>query len=166
MLENNNRIIIFGNSGSGKSTLAKHLSAKLNLPHLDLDTLAWLDTTPPKRKPLDSSSRLINNFTQKHNSWLIEGCYTDLLEIVIRQSDRVIFLNPGIKVCIENCKTRPWEPHKYISVDEQNRNLNMLLDWVEDYTIRNDECAYNTHRNLFDNHTGYKEELTINHPLS
>lgn len=51
------KIVIFGNSGSGKSTLATMYSAKYDLPHLDLDTLAWLNTSPPERKPVEDSIR-------------------------------------------------------------------------------------------------------------
>ena len=161
----NNRIIIFGNSGSGKSTLAKHLSAKFDLPHLDLDTLAWLDTESPERAPLDTSKKHINKFTRQQKSWVIEGCYTDLLEVAINQSNRVIFLNPGTEACISNCKKRPWEAHKYASFEEQNKNLKMLLNWVKDYSTRHDEFSYSSHRSLFDSYTGEKEEYMANHPL-
>lgn len=41
---------IFGNSGSGKSTLGRQLRDQ-GLPHLDLDSLAWLLTCPPERRP-------------------------------------------------------------------------------------------------------------------
>ncbi|KAG9314793.1 hypothetical protein JVU11DRAFT_3881 [Chiua virens] len=37
----NYRIHLIGNSGTGKSTLAAYLSAKLDLPHISLDGLAW-----------------------------------------------------------------------------------------------------------------------------
>jgi adenylate kinase family enzyme len=35
------RIAVVGNSGSGKSTLARTLSARLSLPHVELDALNW-----------------------------------------------------------------------------------------------------------------------------
>jgi adenylate kinase family enzyme len=35
------RIAVIGNSGSGKSTLARALSARLNIPHIELDALNW-----------------------------------------------------------------------------------------------------------------------------
>ncbi len=165
MPENNNKIIIFGNSGSGKSTLAKHLSAKLDLPQLDLDTLAWLDTEPPERKPLETSVSNIKTFMTLYNNWVIEGGYVDLLELTIKQSNKMIFLNPGVEACLDNCKKRPWEAHKYVSIHEQNKNLNMLLNWVKDYSTRHDEFSYSSHRSLFDSYTGAKEEYTANHPL-
>jgi len=35
------RIAVIGNSGSGKSTLARALSARLKIPHVELDALTW-----------------------------------------------------------------------------------------------------------------------------
>jgi adenylate kinase family enzyme len=35
------RIAVIGNSGSGKSTLARTLSARLGIPHIELDALNW-----------------------------------------------------------------------------------------------------------------------------
>ena len=35
------RIAVIGNSGTGKSTLARTLSARLGIPHVELDALNW-----------------------------------------------------------------------------------------------------------------------------
>lgn len=44
------RYMLIGNSGSGKTTLATRLAREASLPHLDLDTLAWEKTQPPRRR--------------------------------------------------------------------------------------------------------------------
>jgi len=36
------RIVIGGSIGSGKSTLAKKIAKKLNIEHIELDSLVWL----------------------------------------------------------------------------------------------------------------------------
>jgi len=156
------KIVIFGNSGSGKSTLAKSLSSERRLSHLDLDVLAWLDTLPPQRRSLSDSLQDINNFTQQHPAWVVEGCYADLLSVVIEHASEIIFLNPGIDTCIANCRNRPWEPHKYPSQQAQDANLEMLIDWVRDYASRDDEFSLPAHRRLFDEFAGKKRELTSN----
>ncbi len=156
------RIIIFGNSGSGKSTLADRYSAKYDLPHLDLDTLAWQDTQPPTRRSLNDSFQDIGVFIEKHNQWIIEGGYSDLLSLVIKHTTHLIFLNPGITTCLNNCRQRPWEPHKYSSEAAQNQNLDMLLDWVEDYYHRTDGFSLTAHRCLFDGFVGEKTEHRSN----
>ncbi len=74
-------VLIFGNSGSGKSTLAKSIYKSQVLAHLDLDSFAWEATTPTQRKSLNASKKDIVNFIKLNDSWVIEGYYTDLLEL-------------------------------------------------------------------------------------
>ena len=156
------RIVIFGNSGSGKSTLAKDVAAKHTLSHLDLDVLAWQKTVPPKRKTIEESQLEIDLFLNNNHNWVIEGCYSDLLSLVIQKATEIIFLNPGVETCVDNCRNRPWEPHKYKTMEEQNNNLDLLINWVEQYPERNDEFSLSSHQKLFDAFTGTKTEYNSN----
>ena len=149
------RLLVFGNSGSGKSTLAR----RTGLPHLDLDTLAWEPRTPPARRPLVASAREINAFVRANETWVIEGCYADLLALAAPRCTRMIFLNPGVEACVAQAKARPWEPHKYASKDAQDANLAMLIDWIRAYPRRIDEFSLAAHRALFDGFPGDKSEL-------
>ena len=124
------KILIFGNSGSGKSTLARRLCETHNLSHLDLDTIAWKPTSPPERKPIEESDQEIQAFTASNETWVIEGCYTDLLKLVEAQSTEIVFMNLPIELCIANARARPWEPHKYKTKQAQDDNLPMLIDWM------------------------------------
>lgn len=144
------KILIFGNSGSGKSTLAKELADKEELAHLDLDSLAWLPVLPPERAPLAESEREIIEFIELNDSWVIEGCYTDLMEIVGPKANEVIFMNLAIYQCVENAKTRPWEPHKYASKSAQDNNLAMLINWIEGYPERDDTFSLKSHVGFFE----------------
>lgn len=153
------KIIIFGNSGAGKSTLAVKLSA-LGLAHLDLDTLAWLDITPPSRKPLNETYTAIKKFVDQHQQWVIEGCYADLLEMVKPFATEAIFINLPIELCQDNAINRPWEPHKYPSQKAQDDNLPMLLDWIARYNVRDDTLSYSAHLALFESFDGKKVEIT------
>jgi adenylate kinase family enzyme len=154
------RIVIFGNSGAGKSTMAARLAAESGAAHLDLDTLAWLPTTPPRRAPIDESAATIEAFMATHDAWVIEGCYSDLLAIAAAHATRMVFLNPGVDACIANCRARPWEPHKYASKEAQDANLEMLVGWVRAYATRDDEFSLRAHRALFDSFAGDKVEQT------
>jgi len=118
------KILVFGNSGSGKSTFSKQLARELGLAHLDLDVLAWLSTSPPKRMPIEKSKEKINDFIAEHDSWVVEGCYTDLLELLKHEASEVVFMDLTVEQCIANAKSRPWEPHKYASKEAQDANLN------------------------------------------
>ena len=156
------KVLIFGNSGSGKSTLAKRLSQRHHSFHLDLDNFAWKSTSPPTRKPLEDSLALIETAVSGHDQWVIEGCYSDLLEPLSTQADQLIFLNLSVDDCIRNAKSRPWEPHKYATQAEQDANLPMLLNWITDYESRNDTFSKAHHRALYDAFAGEKIELTQN----
>jgi adenylate kinase family enzyme len=156
------KIVIFGNSGSGKSTLAKDLALKSKLAHLDLDTIAWKPAHPPERMSISESYVLISEFLSANQKWLVEGCYSDLLELVTTKADEVIFLNVPISTCIANAKKRPWEPHKYQSKEAQDANLDMLIDWISNYTSRNDTFSKVAHEKLYDECQGKKTMYVSN----
>lgn len=160
------RILIFGNSGAGKSTLARALASKHDLAHLDLDTLAWLPAGPgetPQRRPLAEASQSIDEFIaaceRTGQGWVIEGCYADLLEHASARAAALYFLNPGVEVCVEHCRQRQWEPHKYESKAAQDANLEFLIDWVRGYAGREGTLSLGAHRALFEGFTGHKREL-------
>lgn len=159
------QVVIFGNSGSGKSTLAKELSAE-NLAHLDLDSVAWRplssSESAPERKPIAESRRAIDVFTNANESWVIEGCYADLLEIAVAKATEIIFLNLPVEACISNAKSRPWELHKYASKEAQDENLEMLVGWIAQYAERDDVFSKSAHERLFQCYQGKKTMVTSN----
>lgn len=64
------RIVILGNAGGGKSTLARKLSAKRDLPHIEIDRYLWQEgwvLTPPEVYAL-AHEQIISE-----NSWVIDG---------------------------------------------------------------------------------------------
>jgi adenylate kinase family enzyme len=151
-------IVVMGNSGAGKSTLAARLHTHA-LAHFDLDTVAWLPTTPPQRAPIAESAAQLAAFCGRDPRWVIEGCYADLLALAAAHATLLVFCNPGTDACVANCRARPWEPHKYASREAQDANLPMLLDWVRAYATRTDEFSLAAHRALFDGFAGPKREL-------
>lgn len=156
------KLLIFGNSGSGKSSLAKHISSTENLAYLDLDSFAWLDTEPPQRMSLDDTFNELQKFIRKNKSWVIEGCYTDLLDLLSSHANEIIYLNLPIDLCVKNAKNRPWEPHKYESMEAQNENLSMLLDWIKQYETREDVFSKKSHLKFYHDFSGKKLMHTTN----
>lgn len=159
------RIIIFGNSGSGKSTLAKALSSLHQAAHLDLDLIAWEADQPVVRAPFEDSKRALLNFIEASDSWVIEGCYSNLLKEAAAHCTELIFLNPGVEACVENCRAREWEPHKYANREAQDANLPMLIRWMREYETRDDEFSLQAHRALFNEHEGRKIEYSSEEAL-
>jgi len=152
------KILIFGNSGSGKSTLAAYLAAAHGIAHLDLDSLAW--ASPGVRKSFDESAGELRQFLADNAAWVIEGCYGSLIEVAATDCNELHFLNPGVAACLANNLHRPWEPHKYESSAAQDKNLDMLQNWVREYESRDDEYSLQYHRQIFDRYDGEKYEHT------
>src|SRR5688500_16706455 len=109
------RVLIYGNAGSGKTTMARAIAQELGVPRLCLDDIAWGEAAV--RRPLDDSLADLRAFIATNPGWVIEGCYGDLVEAALPYCTDLRFLNPGIVVCIENCRNRPWDP-EYISSPE------------------------------------------------
>lgn len=151
------RIIVYGNSGSGKSTMARALSAELGVPHLDLDTIAWGDVAV--RKPIDESIAELRAFIDANEGWVVEGCYGSLVEAALPHCTELRFLDPGVQACVRNCRSRPWEPHKYADPEEQARRIAFLLEWVAAYDERDDELSGPRHRAIFEAFTGTKRRF-------
>jgi adenylate kinase family enzyme len=155
------RLVLLGNAGAGKSTMANQITDGGKIPRLSLDTIAWDEGFPcPKRKPLDASLRKLNDFIRASDQWIVEGCYSDLIEAALPHCTELRFLNPGVEVCVAHCHRRPWEPEKFSSPEEQNAMLDKLIQWVKDYENREDEFGLKRHRQLFGNFRGRKREYT------
>jgi len=77
-------------------------------------------------------------------------------------SDEMIFMNLSIEPCIENARNRPREPHKYESKELQDSNLEMLIDWISQYSERTDNFSEESHTALYEKYTGKKSMVTGN----
>lgn len=158
------RVTVIGNSGSGKSTLAGRLAQRFDLAVLDLDTVAW---EPGKVAVLRAHSVAIAEleaFCGAGHRWVVEGCYAGLASETLRHRPLLLFLEPGVEACLENCRQRPWEPHKYPSLAEQDARLDALLSWVREYYTRQEDLSLAAHQGLFERYAGPK--LKVGAPVS
>ncbi len=156
------KILIMGNSGSGKTTLAKALMERQSqaLPgrSMSLDEVAFSEGV--QRRPVSESLELIRGFVEDNPAWIIEGCYSSLLEPLLPLCQVLVFLNPGVDRSVANCHSRPWEEDKFTSSESQDAQLEFLISWVRQYPTRDDEYGLHEHRRLFDSYTGRKLEFT------
>ena len=159
------RVLLFGNSGSGKSTFARRLASAHALAHLALDSIVWEPGRVAAQRPRADVRAELSAFIGRHPAWVIEGCYGELIEAAAAHCTELVFLNPGLDACLENCRRRPWEPHKYPSKQAQDAMLPQLLEWVHGYATRDDAWSYARHRRLFDEFAGNKRELTTLPPV-
>ena len=96
---------------------------------------------------------------------MIEGCYGELVESAAGDCTELVFLNPGLEACQANNRARPWEPHKYASMEQQDAMLANLQAWVAGYYTRDDAWSYVVHRRIFDAHHGPKREYRVVPPI-
>lgn len=154
------RLLIMGNSGSGKSQRAQALAKQHGLVHLDLDTIVWEPGRIAVPRAPEQVEADLHAFVSGHATWVVEGCYGDLVEAALPLCTELVFMNPGREVCLENNRRRPWEPHKYESMQAQQSKLHFLLEWVAAYYEREDAMSYACHRRLFDGFQGARTEVT------
>jgi len=154
------RVVVFGNAGSGKSTYANQLSREEGLVHLDLDTIVWEPGKVAIPRPTSVVHADLRRFLEEEERWVIEGCYSEWVEVASVRCTQLVFLNPGEAACMAHCRARPWEPRKYRTLEEQNRMLSFLLEWVRAYYTRDDSCSLARHRRVFEEFGGAKREFT------
>ena len=99
-----------------------------------------------------------DEFIDSNEHWVMEGCYADLVEAALPHSTELRFLNPGVETCVAHCLSRPWEPSKFPSAEEQNAMLQTLVAWVREYETRDDEYGLKRHRFIYDHFGGIKRE--------
>lgn len=153
------RLAILGNSGSGKSTLARWAARQTRAAMLDLDTIVWEPGLVAVARPHDAASADLHAFCAKASDWIVEGCYASLIGETLQYAPLLIFLNPGKAQCIANCRNRSWEPHKYSSKEEQDKHLDFLLTWVDEYYTRDGDMALAAHQACFGSYPGRKIEV-------
>lgn len=154
------RVTLLGNAGSGKSTLARWLCSVKGVAHLDLDTVAWEPGRDAVARPTQAAGDDVRAFCGAHGAWVVEGCYAALVRATLAFAPTLLFLNPGEARCLANCRSRPWERHKYSSPGAQREGLPCLLAWVTGYYTRDDEMSLLGHRSVFDGYAGPKHEIT------
>jgi adenylate kinase family enzyme len=154
------RVAVIGNSGSGKSTLARQLATLHSMPMLDLDTVAWEPGKIAVAREPDAAARDVQTFCKANPDWVAEGCYAVLVRATLAYSPVLLFLEPGVEACLANCRSRPWEPHKYESKQAQDQRLDSLLTWVREYYSRAGGLSLTAHQVLFDDYHGPKYKFT------
>ncbi len=155
------RVIVIGNSGAGKTHHATELAAANDLAHLDLDAVAFIAEQAGVRRPLEDSVADVLAFCDANPRVAIEGCYGDIAAALDGTVEGLglVWLDPGLDVCLAHCRARPWEPHKYPSKDAQDANLEMLLGWVASYETREDWGSRWGHQQVHDAWSGPKQHL-------
>lgn len=84
------RIVVVGTTGSGKTTMAGRLSARLGIPHTELDALNWGPAW--QMRPPEEFRAAVEQAT-RGETWVVDGNYSRAREIIWPRADTVIWLD-------------------------------------------------------------------------
>jgi adenylate kinase family enzyme len=89
------RIVVVGIAGAGKTTFAATLSNRLNIPTVELDALFWEPNWTPT-----ATATFQNRVAQATagESWIIDGTYTVVREMVWQRADTLIWLDYSMSI--------------------------------------------------------------------
>ena len=96
-------ITIVGSTCSGKTTLAKHFSRFLKIPHIELDAIYWGPNWTAK--PFPKFREIVEEITTR-DSWIVEGNYMSVQDIVLSKAELVIWLNYSFPVVFYRALSR------------------------------------------------------------
>jgi len=85
-----NRISVVGTSGSGKTTVAAEIAKRLNIRHVELDALHWKPGWT--EASLDEFRRQVDETTSEE-SWVVDGNYSKVRDIVWGKAETVVWLD-------------------------------------------------------------------------
>ncbi len=97
------RIAIVGTIGSGKTTLAREVSSRLGIPHVELDSLHW--EAKWVEAPLQVFRERVVQSLQGH-SWVVDGNYHQVRDIVWDRADTVVWLDYSIVTILRRLSRR------------------------------------------------------------
>jgi adenylate kinase family enzyme len=100
------RISVVGTSGAGKTTFARQISQRLLIPHVELDYLHWEPNWV--EAPNDVMCERVSQ-ALLGDSWVVDGNYSQVRDIVWGKADTVIWLDYSFPVVMSRVIRRSFQ---------------------------------------------------------
>jgi adenylate kinase family enzyme len=97
------RIAVVGTAGSGKTTLARKLAARLDVPHVELDSLHWEANWTPAPKEV-FHRRVAQALSGE--AWTTDGNYSELRDLTWGKADTVVWLDYSLPLVLSRVTRR------------------------------------------------------------
>jgi adenylate kinase family enzyme len=97
------RVVVIGTSCSGKTRLAASLAQKLNLPHIELDSIFWKPNWT--HTPREEFRNLVTKATAPEE-WVLDGNYSAVRDILWTRATTLIWLNYPFNVVARRALSR------------------------------------------------------------
>ena len=97
------RIVVIGTTGAGKSTLARSISARLDMPYIELDALYWKPNWTPA---VDFRTQV--EAAADSPAWVADGNYRIARDILWSRADALIWLDYGFWLSLGRLLRRTW----------------------------------------------------------
>ena len=91
------KVLVIGSSGAGKSTFSRRLSDLTGIEIIHLDKLHW---KPNWTEPSKEEWKATLEKAMRGETWIMDGNYSNTLDIRIPACDTVIFLETPPAVCV------------------------------------------------------------------
>jgi adenylate kinase family enzyme len=97
------RVVVIGTSCAGKTSFAGELAKKLCCPHIELDALHWL---PNWVERPENEFRTAVLSVVEPDSWVIDGNYGTVRDLIWPRATTVIWLNYSLPVVLSRAVRR------------------------------------------------------------
>ncbi|MBE6688600.1 MAG: adenylate kinase [Ruminococcaceae bacterium] len=128
------KIIVVGCPGSGKSTFSRELNRITHIPLFHLDMMYWNadKTTVDKNTFYERLSDVLEK-----EQWIIDGNYASTMELRLRKSDTVFFLDYPTEICLDGITKRRGKPRSDIPWIESDDSDSEFIEFIKRYRLQN-----------------------------